>query len=55
MVALRAFLYSLSVFAALAVISLIVAAIMRLMYAVLHKNVKKAEPENNTESGAAPQ
>jgi hypothetical protein len=51
MAALRALLYSLAVFAALAVISLMVAAIMRLMYAILHKSEKKAEAENKAESG----
>jgi hypothetical protein len=51
MVALRALLYSLAVFAALAVIALIVAAIMRLMYYILHKGGKKAGPENESESG----
>jgi hypothetical protein len=55
MVALRALLYSLAVFGTLAVISLIVAAIMRLMFVILHKNGKKVETENNVESGVTPQ
>jgi hypothetical protein len=55
MVALRALLYSVAVFAALAVISLIVAAIMRLMYAILHKNEKKSDSETSVDSGVAPQ
>ncbi len=55
MVAFKAFLFSLAVFAALAVISLIVAVIMRLMYTILHKNGKKVDPDNNIESGVTPQ
>jgi|WetSurMetagenome_2_1015567.scaffolds.fasta_scaffold2604159_1 hypothetical protein len=50
MVALRALLYALAVFAALALISLIVAGIMKIMYAILHKGEKKVEPENKVES-----
>ena len=52
MVALRALLYAVAIFAALAVISLVVAGIMKLLYSILHKNEKKAAPENKPESGA---
>jgi hypothetical protein len=52
MVGLRALLYALAVFGGLAVISLIVAAIMRLLYSILHKRENKGEPENKPESGA---
>jgi hypothetical protein len=50
MVALRALLYALAVFAALALISLIVAGIMKLLFAILHRGEKKLEPENKAES-----
>jgi hypothetical protein len=55
MVALRALLYALAIFVALGVIAMVVAAIMRLMYAVLHRGEKKAKSENKVEAKAAPQ
>jgi hypothetical protein len=55
MIALKALLYAAAVFAALAILSLIVAVIMKLMYSGLHKKEKKGEPENKTESGAVSQ
>jgi hypothetical protein len=55
MVALRALLYALAVFAALALISLIVAGIMKMMYAILHRGEKKVEPEKRAESASVSQ
>jgi hypothetical protein len=55
MTSLRALLFALSLFGALGVISLIVAAIMRSMYSILHKVDKNGGPENKTESGAVSQ
>jgi hypothetical protein len=49
MEALRALIYAAIVFAALGIISLIVAGIMRILYLIVHKNEKKAKVEN-TES-----
>lgn len=55
MVALRALLYALAIFVALGVISLIVAAIMRLIYGILHKSEKKTLVENKMETKSIPQ
>ena len=38
---LRAFLYSLAIFAGLAVIALLVAGMMMMMYAIIHRGEKK--------------
>jgi hypothetical protein len=55
MVALRALVYALAVFGALALISLIVAGVMRLTYIILHKNEKKPESGNDGRPGALSQ
>lgn len=39
----RAFLFSLALFACLAVISILVAAIMKLIYALVHRNENKKD------------
>jgi hypothetical protein len=52
MVALKALLYAVAVFAALGAISLMVAAIMKLMDSIL-KHENKSGPENKPETGAA--
>jgi flagellar biosynthesis/type III secretory pathway M-ring protein FliF/YscJ len=52
---LNSFLYALIIFVALGVISLLIAIIMRLMYAILHKNGKKAETTNKVESNLTSQ
>jgi hypothetical protein len=39
---LRAFLYSLAVFAGLAVIALLVAGMMMIMYSIIHRSEKKS-------------
>jgi hypothetical protein len=46
----RAFLYSLAIFALLAVIALVVAGIMMIMYAIIHKTEKKT---TGTDANAA--
>jgi hypothetical protein len=40
---LRAFLYSLAIFAALAVLALLVAVIMKLIYSLVHRSEKKKD------------
>jgi uncharacterized membrane protein len=55
MVGLKALLYALAVFAALGLISLIVAVMMRIMYSILHKREKKSEPDKKLESGTVSQ
>ncbi len=52
MVALKALLYAVVIFAALGVISLVVAGIMKLLYSILHKNETKTGPEKKAETGA---
>jgi hypothetical protein len=46
---LRAFLYSIGIFVSLAVIAILVAAIMKLMYIIVHRDNKKKE--SGAESG----
>jgi cell division protein FtsN len=53
MEALRALIYAMAVFVALAVISLMVAGIMRLLYSIVHKGEKRPNPENNSETKIA--
>ena len=50
MIVLRAFIYAVAVFAMLAVISLIVAGIMRLLYSIVHKGEKKDKSGNKAEA-----
>jgi len=52
--ALNAFIYAVIVFVTLGVIALVVAAIMRLMYAIVHGNRKKVGTENKAESKTEP-
>ena len=51
---LRASLFSLGVFVALGVISLIVAAIMKLVYSAVQKGGKKSGNSNDIQQPAAP-
>ncbi len=46
MVVIRALIYSIAVFIALGIIALIVAAIMRLLYAIVHRREKKEKAES---------
>ena len=55
MVALRALIYAVAIFVALGIISLIVAAIMRIMYSIVHRKEKKPTSENKTEAKAVSQ
>ncbi len=55
MVALRALIYAVAVFAALAVISLIVAGLMRLMYNIVHQGEKKDKAEDGADAKIASQ
>ena len=48
---LRAFLYSLAIFAGLAVIALLVAGMMMIMYSIIHRGKKK--PMSGTEAKPA--
>ena len=50
MVALRPLIYAVVIFVALGVISLFVAAIMKVMYSVVHRKEKKPTAENKVES-----
>lgn len=45
---LRALLYSLAIFAGLAVIALLVAVIMKIMYSIVHRSEKKKESGTET-------
>jgi len=53
MIVLRAFIYAVAVFAMLAVISLIVAGIMRLLFSIVHRGEKRSGPENKPEAKSA--
>jgi hypothetical protein len=55
MEAIRALIYAVAVFAGLAVIALIVAGLMRLMYTMVHRSEKKDKPENNADANVASQ
>jgi preprotein translocase subunit YajC len=50
---LRAFLYSLAVFAGLAVIALLVAGMMMFMYFIIHRSEKKSGSGAEAKSAAA--
>ncbi len=49
----RAFLYALAIFAGLAVISLLVAGIMMIMYSFIHKSEKKTAGSVDAKPAAA--
>jgi hypothetical protein len=53
MVVLRAFIYALAVFASLALISLIVAGIMRLLFSIVHRGEKRPGPDKPEAKPAA--
>jgi hypothetical protein len=49
MVILRALLYAVAVFVGLGILSLMVALIMKILYAVVHKSEKTAKPVHTPE------
>jgi len=49
---LRAFIYSLAIFAGLAVIALLVAVIMMIIYAILHRSEKKNQGGGDSQPAA---
>lgn len=53
MIALRALIYAVAIFVALGIISLIVAAIMRIIYSIVHRKEKQPAAQNKTEAKAA--
>ena len=52
---LRALLFSIIVYAMLFAIALMIAGIIRLLFAVVHKSEKKAQPEIKVEAKVTPQ
>jgi hypothetical protein len=50
---LRAFLYSLAIFAGLAVIALLVAGMMMIMYSIIHRSEKKTAGGTEAKPAAA--
>ncbi len=49
----RAFLYSLAIFAGLTIIALLVAGIMMMMYAIIHKSDKKTTGSTDAKPATA--
>jgi hypothetical protein len=52
---LRAFIYAIGVFAALVIISLIVALIMQIMYKSVHRKEKVQDADKKAETGVVSQ
>jgi hypothetical protein len=50
MVVLRAFIYAIAVFIALGIIAILVAGIMRILYAIVHRREKKESIKSAAET-----